>query len=146
MREVVDTQNLNANRRGVSIEIDPLWPPELLVDCDAEQIKRALQNVVSNALKYSPPNSSVHVSYKSEGKMHQLLVTDHGIGIPVGEQDKVLRGLYRASNAASNNIPGSGVGLYLVKTVLEAHGGNVSFTSEEGKGTTFILSLPKQRK
>ncbi len=146
LREIVDAQNLYASRRGVSIEIDPSWPTELLVDCDAEQIKRVLQNLTSNALKFSPLNSTVHVSYKSEGKMHQVLITDHGIGIPASEQEKVLHGLYRASNATASNIPGSGVGLYLVKTVLESHGGSVSFTSEEGKGTTFVLSLPKQRK
>ncbi len=146
LRDIINVQNVSANRRGVNIELDASWPPELIIDCDAEQIKRALQNVVSNAVKYTEPNSSIRVSYRLAGKMHQILVSDQGIGIPLDEQEKVLRGLYRASNGLANNIPGSGVGLYLVKTVFESHGGKIDLTSEEGKGTTFMLSLPTQRK
>ena len=111
-------------------------------DCDADQIKRALHNVVSNAIKYGREHTSVTISYKQEENMHEILVMDQGIGIPEMEQAKVWRGFYRASNAVATNTPGTGLGLYLVKAVFEQHGGKVSFHSVENQGTTFVLSLP----
>ncbi|HSX33460.1 MAG TPA: HAMP domain-containing sensor histidine kinase [Candidatus Saccharimonadales bacterium] len=143
MQEIIDTQMLSAQQKGVAITLTPSWPPQLLIDCDVDQIKRAMHNVVSNAVKYTKANSPVTIAYKDAGKMHQILVSDQGIGIPEAEQAKVWRGFYRASNAVASDIPGTGLGLYLVKEVFQRHRGSVSFTSVENQGTTFILNLPK---
>ncbi len=145
IHEIIDTQMLSAEQKNVMLVLDPSWPPELLMDCDAGQMKRALHNVVSNAIKYTREGSTVSVAYRDDGAMHQILIHDQGIGIPADEQVKVFRGFYRASNAVASKIDGTGLGLYLVKTVLERHNGSVRFTSEVNNGTTFVLSLPKHR-
>lgn len=146
MREVIEVQTLSAQQKGMAIEMDQSWPPQLMIDCDQDQIKRALHNVVSNAVKYGREQTNVTISYKQEDGMHQMLIMDQGIGIPEFEQAKVWHGFYRASNAVASNIPGTGLGLYLVKAVFNGHGGKVSFTSVQNQGTTFILSLPMHRK
>lgn len=146
IKEVIDVQTLSAQQKGMQLTLDQSWPPQLLVDCDADQIKRALHNVVSNAVKYGREHTAVTVAYKQEDGMHEILVIDQGIGIPELEQVKVWHGFYRASNAVSSNIPGTGLGLYLVKAVFESHGGKVSFTSVQNQGTTFVLSLPVHRR
>jgi signal transduction histidine kinase len=143
VQEVIETQSLSAQQKNVSLTFDQYWPKNLIVQCDPDQMRRAIHNVISNAIKYTRSNTPVVISYKQDDKHHTLLVTDQGIGIPSAEQNKVFRGFYRASNAAKSNIPGTGLGLYLVKTVFERHGGSVSFVSEENKGTTFMLTLPK---
>jgi signal transduction histidine kinase len=143
MQEIVETQALSAQQKGTAINFDDYWPKVLNIQCDPDQMRRALHNVLSNAIKYTKPNTNVTISYQQDLKMHKILVADQGIGIPAAEQSKVWRGFYRASNAVRSDIPGTGLGLYLVKTVVERHGGDVSFVSEENKGTTFAVALPK---
>jgi|GEM_PF-449543 len=146
MHDVIEVQTLSAQQKGMAIEMDKTWPLQLVVDCDQDQIKRALHNVVSNAVKYGREQTNVTISYKQEDGMHQMLIMDQGIGIPEFEQAKVWHGFYRASNAVASNIPGTGLGLYLVKAVFRGHGGKVSFTSVQNQGTTFVLSLPARRR
>ena len=145
MQEIIDTQALSAQQKGVKLGVDQYWPKTLNISCDPDQMRRALHNVISNAIKYTRPNTSVTISYQQDLKAHKILVSDQGIGIPAAEQNKVWRGFYRASNAVRSDAPGTGLGLYLVKTVIERHNGTVSFVSEENKGTTFTISLPKTK-
>lgn len=144
MREVIQTQMLSAQQKKVAIITDLSWPATLTLSCDSSKIKRALHNVLSNAIKYTKPGTTVTIAYRQDEKLHHILIHDEGIGIPATEQEKVFKGFYRASNAVASQIPGTGLGLFLVKTVFEQHGGSVSFTSEENKGTNFDLALPKQ--
>lgn len=144
IQEVVDTQLLAAQQKNVSIFHDLSWPKNLTVYCDAGKMKRAMHNVVSNAIKYTLPDTVVTLSYESTPKMHIIHITDQGIGIPKSEQAKVFAGFYRASNAVAHKIDGTGLGLYLVRVVVKQHGGEVSFVSEQDKGTTFTIALPKK--
>jgi signal transduction histidine kinase len=142
LQDVLTTQSLSAEQKGVTLTMDTSWPTTLVITCDADKMKRVLHNIISNAIKYTRPSTPVTISYQQGDGMHKIVVRDEGIGIPRAEQDKVFKGFYRASNAVANDIPGTGLGLYLVKAVLEQHHGSVTFTSDEGQGTTFTLSLP----
>lgn len=143
VKEVIDTQLLSAEQKQVTVVMDEYWPAKLNVSVDPDQMRRAIHNVVSNAIKYTRDNTTVTISYQRDAKQHKILVADQGIGIPAAEQSKVFRGFYRASNAVKSDVPGTGLGLYLVKTVFERHGGSVSFVSEENHGATFTLTLPR---
>jgi signal transduction histidine kinase len=145
IRDVMSVQELSAQQKAMTLELDKSWPAELVIECDPDQIRRAMHNVVSNAVKYGREHTTVTIAYKQDEGMHQILVIDQGIGIPELEQAKVWHGFYRASNAVASTIPGTGLGLYLVKAVFEGHGGKVRFTSVQNQGTIFILSLPKRR-
>ena len=103
---------------------------------------RILRNLLSNAIKYSPKGSEVCVALRRNGSDVVLSVTDQGIGIPLKDQKRIFEPYHRAENVV--NIPGIGLGLKIVKDFVTLHNGTISFTSEEGKGTTFTVRLPVQ--
>ena len=107
------------------------------------RLHEVFENLIHNAVKYSRPDSKVFVSLESGSKGRCLVsVRDEGIGIPKAERDKVFGKFFRVSNALRWKTEGSGLGLAVVKSFVEEMGGSVSFESEEGKGTTFIVDLP----
>ncbi|MGO4256911.1 sensor histidine kinase [Marmoricola sp. RAF53] len=109
---------------------------------DPDQLERMLTNLVSNAVKYTPPGGLV-LCMLSRGDGQALLeVRDTGIGIPVDEQDEVFTRFFRASNAAGREIPGTGLGLAIVESIAQGHGGAVGVSSELGAGTCFRVRIP----
>lgn len=142
LRDVVATQRLAAEAKNVHIQYDASWPERATIEADSAKLKRALHNIVSNAIKYTKPNTNVTLQYAHENKHHVITVIDEGIGIPQKEQSRVFGGFYRASNAKSSDIPGTGLGLYLVKLVIHEHKGTITLASQENVGTTVTISLP----
>lgn len=142
VQEVCDTQQLVAQQKNVRLVLRDEWPTKVLLTCDANGIKRALHNVVSNAIKYTRNNSQVEIGYQKTAKQHCIFVSDHGIGIPQSEQKKVFGGFYRASNAKASGVGGTGLGLYLTQAIIAQHKGKITVESQEGKGTTFSMFLP----
>jgi len=114
--------------------------PEVLADPD--RIHQVLTNLVSNAAKFSPEGSEIVMTARRKDGQVEFSVTDHGVGIPREEQSKVFTRFHRAANAHNSETPGSGLGLYLAKGIVEAHGGSIAFTSELGRGSTFSFTLP----
>lgn len=112
----------------------------IMVHSDSEMIERVLENLVSNALKYSPKDSPVHVSLKREGQVVILEVKDQGIGIPETDQKRLFQPFQRASN--TEGIQGTGIGLTIVKKSVDLLNGHVFMRSKEGQGTTFIIRFP----
>lgn len=106
------------------------------------QLKQALTNLVGNGIKYTPEKGTVTVRSKIDRDKFHFEVTDTGYGIPKDRQPKLFERFYRANSPGTEDIPGTGLGLSLVKAVIERHGGEVWFTSEEGHGSTFGLWLP----
>lgn len=111
---------------------------------DPKLIRMVFQNLISNAIKYTPIGGSVEVEVVScdMDKTFEIRVQDSGIGIPSGERDKIFTKLFRATNARESDTDGTGLGLYIVKSIVENMQGSISFESEENKGTTFIVRLP----
>jgi signal transduction histidine kinase len=117
---------------------------EHLISSDRKLVSHIIQNLVSNAFKYSKDDELVSVKVKEEGDGYCVCVKDRGIGIPEADQQKLFERFYRATNVA--NIKGTGLGLNIVVKYLEHLNGKIRFTSQENQGTEFIVHLPKTRK
>ncbi len=107
---------------------------------DEKLLRPILTNLLSNALKYSPPDATVQFVLNRETDHVVLAVTDQGIGIPLEDQKRLFESFHRAANVG--NIPGTGLGLTIVKNAVKAHGGKVMVSSQVGAGTTFTVSIP----
>jgi signal transduction histidine kinase len=112
------------------------------IQADREALSRAVSNLLENAGKYSDPGTPIRVVARRSGGAVHISVEDHGAGIPPEEQAKVFERFVRGAEARRAGIRGIGVGLALVKSVAEAHGGSVLLRSEPGRGSTFTLVIP----
>jgi PAS domain S-box-containing protein len=115
----------------------------LLVEGDALRLFQVLNNLIQNAIKYSPAGGSVQVQVERQDATVRVAVSDEGIGIPQAELPQLFQRFYRASNVDEGKMSGFGVGLYLVKEIVTLHGGTVDVVSEEGHGSTFLITLPR---
>lgn len=115
-----------------------------LVSADANRIGQALDNLISNAIKFTPDGGKVHLLIENRDTTYTLHVADTGYGIPAAEQQRLFERFFRSTTASANNVPGTGLGLTIAKTIIERHGGSIGFDSTEGRGTTFTISLPRR--
>ena len=116
---------------------------DLLVSADRLILRQAIVNLLDNAIKYSPPESRILVRVQSEGdKQVSLDVVDQGPGIPSEHQPYVFDRFYRVDRARTREWGGTGLGLSITRWAIEAHGGGITLKSEEGRGSTFRISLP----
>jgi signal transduction histidine kinase len=109
---------------------------------DRGRLAQVLDNLVSNALKFTPEGGTVQVRTQAYDAHVVLEVEDTGIGIPVGDQPRLFERFFRSAVAEDQAIPGTGLGLAIVKAIVEAHAGEISISSREGAGTTFRVELP----
>jgi signal transduction histidine kinase/AraC-like DNA-binding protein/streptogramin lyase len=109
---------------------------------DETMMEKVTDNLISNAVKYSHPDSQVNILFNGDSKNWTLEVSDHGIGISKKAQSKLFREFYRSENAVNSKIVGSGIGLLLVKNYVVLHGGNISCVSQENVGSTFKIVIP----
>ena len=114
----------------------------LVVNGDAKQLTRVVTNLLSNAVKFTPSGGQVGVTAEEADGWAVVSVADSGIGIPEADQEGLFTRFFRASNATEHAIPGTGLGLAIVQTIVAAHGGEISFQSQEGEGTTISMRLP----
>ncbi len=134
--------NLEAKSQTVDVQTTP--DPFPAVPMDQEVIWQVFQNLLSNASRYGPPKSAIEVRVVSKDPMVEVSVQDHGIGIPKDAQGRIFEKFFRADNALKLVPEGSGLGLSLVKSLVEGWGGKIWFESEEGKGTTFFFTIPQK--
>jgi two-component system phosphate regulon sensor histidine kinase PhoR len=112
------------------------------VDLDRAAMVDALVNLLSNADKYSPPDTPITVRVTADGRTVRIAVTDSGIGIPRREHHAIFQKFYRVDERLSSPVEGSGLGLAIVRHVVRGHGGRVEVESEPGSGSTFTVVLP----
>jgi signal transduction histidine kinase len=141
--EAVEAARPAAERSGVTLTLTAT--PVRSLAGDRDRFGQMLDNLISNALKFTPDGGSVHVHLDDTGDSAVVAVSDTGMGIPDEEQKRLFERFFRASTATSRAVPGAGLGLTIVKTIVEAHGGTVGLTSTEGEGTTVRIELPYQR-
>ncbi len=141
--EVVDTQKGMTDRHTLVIDFEP---ETIVAETDADKFQNILQNLVSNAIKYSP-GGEVRVIGRTEPATHSVLigVKDQGTGISEAAQKKLFTKFYRVHNQATARVGGTGIGLYLVKHLVEAHKGHIWVESEPNKGSTFWFRIPAKQ-
>lgn len=123
---------------------------QLAIDVEAnevmgytEQLRRMVENLVANALHYTPEHGSIAVTLNGTPEKSMLTISDTGIGIPEDELPKIFKRFYRAENARRCDKDGSGLGLSIVRRIVQLHGGQIDVESQEGIGTTFKVALPR---
>lgn len=137
VRTAIDTIQPYAIQKDVSISLDA--PEEVLLMADPEEMEIVLNNLLSNAVKYNKPQGSVHCRLHQEGKQIRLEVSDTGIGMDKEDIDKLFRDFVRIRNPKTRNISGSGLGLSIVKKILQLYEADISVKSEPDIGSTFII-------
>tara|TARA_Y100000310_G_scaffold85265_1_gene82095 strand:+ start:10188 stop:12320 length:2133 start_codon:yes stop_codon:yes gene_type:complete len=142
---VVDS--LKESIKTYKVEVDFQKPIKKLpkIKIDVVKVKLAIQNILDNAIRYSPEGGKVTVSLKYDKKEIEFSVKDNGIGIPKKYQPRIFTKFFRGINAVRKETEGSGLGLYIAKNIIEAHGGRIWFESQENNGATFHFALPIKR-
>jgi PAS domain S-box-containing protein len=140
--EAIVTARPAARAKNVVLTLE--HDQQAIVTADANRIGQALDNLVSNAIKFTPEGGRVRLLIEDGGANYTLRVTDTGYGIPASEQERLFERFFRSTTATANNVPGTGLGLTIAKTIIDRHRGSISFDSIEGEGTTFTISLPKR--
>jgi PAS domain S-box-containing protein len=138
----IDFYKSEAERREVKLEFKKESQKIPKIMFDPEKIKLAVQNLIENSIRYTPPGGKVTVSLKNDKKEVEISVHDTGIGIPRSQQQRVFSKFFRAQNVVRMETEGTGLGLFITKNIIDAHGGRIWFESGENKGTTFHIALP----
>lgn len=136
---VIEQARLTTTQHALELEChgDPLT-----VQGDEQRLEQMLQNLLQNAIKYSPAGGTIVVRLERRAEEILLSVRDQGIGIPEEEHQSLFQRFFRASNAASQQASGFGIGLFVVNEIVARHGGSIDVSSEQGKGSTFTVHLP----
>ncbi|PIU46403.1 hypothetical protein COS93_02660 [bacterium (Candidatus Gribaldobacteria) CG07_land_8_20_14_0_80_33_18] len=135
-----------AERKNLKFEFLKPKEKEIKVRVDKEKISLAISNLVDNAINYTKEGKiSIQFEYDSKDKQVKFSVKDTGIGISEEQQKRLFSKFFRGINAIKAETEGTGLGLFIAKNIIEAHGGRIWFESEEGKGTTFYFTLPLKK-
>ena len=142
VNEVTARMQHECTRTGITLSAD--CPKGIYVDGDRNQLVSAVANLVENAIKYSGDGTLVQLLVRADDSSVSIEVVDKGIGIAAKDQQRIFERFYRVDRARSRATGGSGLGLSIVRHVVANHGGTVSVMSEEGRGATFTVVLPRQ--
>ena len=142
VRLVFDSCKEEAERKKIKMEFKKPEKKLPQVIIDTEKIKLVIQNFLENAIKYTPVDGKITASLKGNKREIEFSVKDTGVGIPKDQQERVFIKFFRGANVVRMDTEGTGLGLFISKNIIEAHGGRVWFESEENKGSIFYFTLP----
>jgi signal transduction histidine kinase len=137
----LDLMTMQAEQGRVKMSLDIPDEP-VLVTADPDELGKVIDNLVSNAVKYSRPDGTVHLEVGTDGKHAWVLCEDNGLGISSADQVHLFSAFHRSSNPEALSIPGTGLGLAISRRIAQMHGGEIIVASELGVGSTFRLRLP----
>jgi signal transduction histidine kinase len=141
VEETIENFQALANMKNIKIKFEKP-KTEIEISADREKIQLALQNLIENAVNYSPSGGDVTISLSCDNMNLTFAIADKGMGIPKKQQERIFSKFFRGENAIRMETEGTGLGLFLVKNIIENHGGKVWFQTEENRGSTFYFSLP----
>jgi PAS domain S-box-containing protein len=146
MEEAVSTaiKNLQEKSNKRKVEIIFKKPAKLLPTAfaDKEKIEIAITNIIDNSLDYSPNGGKINIKLSADKNEVKFSVKDNGVGIPENQKQRIFSKFFRGENVVRLDTEGTGLGMFITKNIIDAHGGKVWFESKEGKGTTFFFTLP----
>lgn len=145
VKEILEQVRPNAQRKGLKLIVKFPYLKIPLIKLDKEKFSMALSNLLSNAINYSFPKGRIWVTVEEKEREVLISVKDEGAGIPKHQHSRVFTKFFRGANVIRMETEGSGLGLYITKSIIEAHKGRIWFESEEGKGTTFYFTLPFEK-
>ncbi len=141
VEDLMSELEFDFHKKGITLEKQ--YGADLAqVYTDPRYVRMIIENLLLNAIKYSPEKSAILISVEHKNEKLFITVTDHGYGIPKADQSKIFSKLFRAHNIVEKDTDGMGLGLSITKSVIEHAGGKISFISTEGKGSTFSVVLP----
>lgn len=141
VEDIVNEQKPDIKAAGHTVSLHTGRRP-LLLRVDTHMLRMAVENILSNAIKYTPPGGMITVRLRRDEDCAYILIKDTGVGIASNETGKLFKQFSRLSNEMSVRVGGTGIGLYLAKHLVELHGGRIDVTSAAGKGSTFTIALP----
>ncbi|TDO41440.1 sensor histidine kinase [Paractinoplanes brasiliensis] len=127
---------------GAPLVIDDELPERLMLPGDRKRLRQVVDNLLGNAVKYSPDGGRIGVTLRATGRAAELSVSDTGLGVSTDEREKLFTGFYRTSRARDSAIPGTGLGMTLSRAVVSKHHGSIELLEHEGPGTTVLVRLP----
>ncbi len=141
IRELIKRSKVFAEASNVSLKF---YPQKDLpkANFDPALMRMVIENLVDNAIRYTKGKGKIKIYLKKKGNNLLFLIKDNGVGIPKADQAHIFKKFFRSENVLREQTQGSGLGLYIVKSIINASKGRVWFNSEEGKGTTFYFTLP----
>ncbi|GAH23077.1 unnamed protein product, partial [marine sediment metagenome] len=139
---VIDSFKEKIRRKKIKLEFKKPRKKLPEVRVDVEKVRLAINNLLDNAIRYTPVGGRVTTSLKCGKKEIELSVKDTGVGIPEDQKERVFTKFFRGANVMRMETEGTGLGLFITKNIIEAHGGRVWFESEENKGSVFHFTLP----
>lgn len=142
IEETIDGFASAAAASNITVNFEVINGPLPAVEVDQEKLKRVIVNLLSNSVKYTPQHGTVRITVQKDPGQFTISVIDTGVGIPQEDQKRVFDKFFRSPNVIKLAPDGTGLGLFIAKSLIEAMGGKIGFRSEEGHGTTFNFTLP----
>lgn len=140
-RQVVERYQPQASEHTLRLDFPPNFPT---IEGDPQRLEQVIDNLVSNAIKYSPRGGEIIIQGEASLAEVKISVSDEGVGIPLEEQERIFEHFYRVEGPETRAVSGAGLGLYLTRAIVRAHGGRCWVRSTPGQGATFHVALPRE--